>query len=306
MRIVLTLVVAIALLLASGCSLQHDRAHVDTTSMHSTDPSDTSVYVNGATDTDASSHVEGNVEYTFQDEIDLTFIPVELMKLDEIMEKQSKEIAKSVSLGMVKQQEVLLHLYEEVDEDHPCSTYGIATALAYNGRMYEIQECVTNSMMNETYATSGGIQLLNPPFESASGEQMLLAAVELFANIPGQMLHIVYDSANDQWLTFIDWGVPFLVELGPTREPIVVSQFAGGGMHWPDASIYRWKASTLERTQSMKTVLGIDDQNWNEVSYSIADNNVIFEAAAVVNLNKQIYESATYRYDDEKLYKITK
>ncbi len=242
-------------------------------------------------------------EYSFVDVVELSFKPVELAELEEGKPLDSWELIKSIPLGEMHKKEVTLHIYRETDSNNICSSYGKTALLEYDGKTYVINECVSDSLLSENVWEYQAAYLLPHTFVSDDG-QILHATIELFANGPGQMLYIFYDRFNGRWLTFWDWGYPILVDLDSSGDVKLVNQFAGLHMHWPDATIYRWNNDILESSISLKYVLGIGDQGWNEVSLEEAGEGATFHALAVIDQNQQLYETATYRYEDGNLFKI--
>lgn len=243
-------------------------------------------------------------EYSFPDVVELNFKPVDLEELEKGKPQDSWEFIQSIPFGEMQKKEVALHIYQVTDTDHICSSRGNIGLLEYSGETYMIGHCISDSLLSENLWEYQSAYILPHTFVSEEGQTILHATIELFANGPGQMLYIFYDTKNGRWLTFWDWGYPFLVDLDSSGDIVLVNPFAGLHMHWPDATIYRWNNGVLESSYNLKSVLGIDDQNWNEVSLQEKDNAAIFDVIAILDQQSQQVKNAVYRYENGKLHKI--
>lgn len=261
-------------------------------------------------DSDAvDKYEEGIYSYEFPDELELTFFPRELVQLEEAEAPASWEFWGQIPLGEIDGKRIELSVYQETDSDKMCgssdqgSSYEKTALLEFNDKKYQLNDCLPHYFLQNFPEPNEYAYILPQSFTSENGQYILHAAVELSANGHGRMLYIFYDIPNDGWYSFWDWGYPFLVDLDASGDVELVNQFAGGGLQWPDATIYRWNDGVLEGVD-LKGALDIN-LSFNEVSLHTEEGTPYFDVIAIPDpSNREEVINVAYRYENGKLIKM--
>jgi hypothetical protein len=248
---------------------------------------------------------EENTIDQLPNKVDLSFNHVELIELEPGEEQESWEYIQSISLGEIKNKEVTLHAYKEKNEDNICSfSYESVSLIEYDGIFYKLDnKCTSTTVLDSENNNDDSIFLLQQQYKNENSNQILQAGIELAANGPGRMLFIIFDVANEKWLAFEDWGIPYLRDLDNSSELEFVIQFPGLHMDWPDVTIYRWNNGTFEMSSKLKEALEMDNHNQNAVNYKLVDGEPRIVVSILTGKSEQIYKEIEYLYNNGTLYK---
>ncbi|RXI96572.1 hypothetical protein DS745_22985 [Anaerobacillus alkaliphilus] len=223
-------------------------------------------------------------------------ISFKLLELDELVEGEpleTWEYIKSVPLGRLIEKDITLHVYKDTDPNSLCH-YATVSLLDYDNNTYKFNDCTSEGLLQED---ADGLYVIDILFESQEKKQIVHSSFELLANGPGRMQYIVFDVSEEKFFTFEDWGTPFTADLDET---LLVIQFPGLHMDWPDVTIVRWQNGQLEKSQSIKEVLGLGNQQ-DYVQYD--EDKSLFIAYVVVDEFSEEYSEVKYTFEEGNLIK---
>jgi hypothetical protein len=188
-----------------------------------------------------------DLKSSFPSSVDLSFKPLQMDQLKEDKPKKEWALTKEIPFGEVKQQKIVLDIYQETINMNN-STAKIHAMVQFNNTFYLIQD----ELMEIPTVEHSTMYLLQ---HKLSDKFILLGGIELFANGPGRIAYIVYDIVHDKWLTFENWGKPQFVDLDSDGEDEFVIQFEGLHSSFPDLTIYTWYKGNIEGSESVKSAV---------------------------------------------------
>ncbi|WP_188206868.1 hypothetical protein [Alkalibacillus aidingensis] len=267
---------------------EEDNDHEDD---HANDPlnEDSNNHSNDQTNKDSIQELPNQVELSYES--------VELTHLDQNEPTNSMELIDSLPLGDIEDEQVTLNVYQETNESHACgNAHETLSFLEVNGDVFQINECTSDRMLEDQPEEEQAVYLLDHRFNSE--QHILHSAIELSANSPGRMLYLIYDTNDDKWLAFEDWGSPMIEGLAESNDILFANQFQGAHLEGPDLNFYRWNHGNLERSINISETLGIPSNLFSEIKL---EGNAI---NALVHLESEEQLSAEYNYKQGELVKV--
>jgi hypothetical protein len=282
MRVISIFMTGLMMLLITACSIQSNNIPSDNQKQEATNTPET----------------EETVAFDPPNVAEVSFQPLELNELLEGKQRENWDYIKSIPLTVVNEKDVTLHVYKDIDANGLCKDSTV-TLLEYDGKTYELNECTSERLLQENLEEIGALYIIDHLFEDQERQQIVLSSIELLANGPGRMMYVVYDILEEKFLTFEDWGTPFISDL-KEEEPFLVIQFPGLHMHSPDVNLYRWINGQFEKSQSLKEALGLSNQQgyieFNEITK-------FFIAYSPLDTDDQEFLEVQYKYESGKLVK---
>ncbi|WP_216831768.1 hypothetical protein [Alkalihalobacterium elongatum] len=229
---------------------------------------------------------------------EISFQPLELNELLEGEPREDWEYIKSVPLSVLKEKNVTLHVYKDTDPNGLCNNSTVSI-LEYDDKKYELNECTSEGLLQKYLEEIGALYAIDHLFDDQERKQVVLTGIELFANGPGRMIFVIYDITDEKFLTFEDWGIPFISDLEEGEDFLVV-QFPGLHLHSPDVNIYRSVKGQLEKSQSLKEALEISNQ---QEYLEFDGSRRLFIAYSPLDIGGEEFIKVQYKYENGKLVK---
>jgi hypothetical protein len=210
--------------------------------------------------------------------VNLVFNPIQLEQLTEGKPDKNWELLKEIPFGEVRQQKIVLYIYQEPKKPDDPSAYKHAI-IRFQNKNYPIPNLISTDLSETPMAEHSTMFLLQHTFSYHDNQLVLLGGIELEANGPGRVAYIMYDIVKNIWVTFEDWGKPSFVDLDSDGVDEFVIQFEGLHLNFPDVTVYTWNRGIIEVSNSIKTaVLGSKMSNYailgNDKKISIGDNSI--------------------------------
>jgi hypothetical protein len=226
--------------------------------------------------------------------VNLVFKPLQMEQLTEGKPDRNWELIKEVPFGEVKEQKIVLNIYKEPKRsDDP--TANRHALIRFQDRYFPIHDFISPELTETPTDEHSTMFLLQHNFSDLDNQQVLLGGIELFANGPGRVAYIMYDSMKNKWFTFEDWGKPRFVDLDSDGVDEFVIQHEGLHLQPPDITIYTWNKGIIDVSTSIKAaVLGSNVGN-----YAILGD----DKKISIGKNNAEKPEAQYIYDKEKLLK---
>lgn len=248
-------------------------------------------------------------EFVFLQTVDLDFFPVEMSPLKEESPQDNWEMVKEMPFGSVHGEEVTLFIYQEKQEDR-CWTSSYRAQLSFQGKTYTISSCVSDYIMqyipDEVEVIFKPIYQLEHTFEDQNSQLFLLGGIELFANGPGLVVLLVYDSMNEEWLEFESWGAPHVIDLDSDGQKEFLIEFPGLHLQTPNVSIYRWYNDRLERGTSLASALVHLDYSHSHVYIEWGEPTLFSVNVDIIVESEMIHlGTAFYRYENGQLIMVS-
>jgi hypothetical protein len=230
-----------------------------------------------------------NSKPSFPLTVNLDIKPLQMAQITEGKPEKDWELIKEIPFGEVKQQKIVLNIYQEPKKPDTTSTY-IHAMVRFHGTNLGIRD----ELMEVPTVEHSTMFLLQHTFSDHDNQLVLLGGIQLFANGPGRVAYVMYDSLKNKWYTFEDWGKPRFVDLDSDGVDEFVIQHEGLHTHPPDITIYIWNKGIIEASESIKSaVLGGTD-----TSYAKLGDDKKITIGEVIS-----QEEARYIYDNGKLLK---
>lgn len=232
-----------------------------------------------------------------KDSAEILFVPLEMEAIPEGEAEQSWTSIGTVELGEAGGVQTVLQVYSELREPGRLRErhHGM---LQRGDRRYVIYDISPDILEDaeDPCRTSTLCRIHRPLPENEHLE--LVAAIASFGNGPGRMMHIVYDTNRNFFLSYEQWGVPEFIDLDADGVDELVIQFRGTGMNWPDMTVVRFDGGEILWNESIKNVLG------GGVSESVtlqrgSDGAPVFQMSTVLNSAAPMY---SYKYDNGTLF----
>jgi hypothetical protein len=242
-------------------------------------------------------------DFIFPEEAEITFQPVDMIKLNKREINGTWEYLRTIPFGTVDGDPVSLEVFKDKDPTALCdSGYETVVLLRQKQETYGFNDCFSDSLaVNEHPEQISGLFVLEYRYQWENMSFIVQGAAELTANGPGRMGYFAYDVVRNIWYSFEDWGYPQLVDLDGNGTIELVNQFPGLHMAWPDVNVYKWNKDVLERGKSVKEVLQVP--NVSASSAEIINTNHL-NITAVTGHDVEHSISAKYRYEEGKLILI--
>jgi hypothetical protein len=282
MRVIIIFMTGLMILLLTACSIQSNNIPFEKQKQE-------------ATNTPESAET---VAFDPPNVAEVSFQPLKLNELLEGEERGNWDYIKSIPLTVVNEKDVTFHVYKDLDPNGLCKDSTV-TLLEYDGKPYELNECTSERLLQEDPEELGALYIIDHFFEDQERQQIVLSSIELLANGPGRMMYIVYDNSQEKFLTFEDWGTPFISDLEEGK-PFLVIQFPGLHMHSPDVNLYRWINGQFEKSQSLKEALGLSNQQ-GYIEFN--ESSRLFIAYSPLDTDDQEFIDVQYKYENGKLVK---
>jgi hypothetical protein len=228
--------------------------------------------------------------------VNLVFKPIQMEQLTEGKPDNNWELIKEIPFGNVKQQKIVLNIYKEAKKPDDPTVYRHAV-IRFQDKYFSINDFVSPDFSEIPANEHSTMYLLQRTFLDHDHQLVLLGGIELFANGPGRVAYIIYDSMKNKWFTFEDWGKPRFVDLDSDGIDEFVIQFEGLHLQFPDVTVYTWNKGIIEVSTSIKAaVLGS-----TVGSYAILGDD---KKISVGENNAETSSDAQYIYDKGKLLKL--
>lgn len=256
----------------------------------------------GAPDGAADSKLgEGQQEFKFPKSVKLQFQPVELIELHKEQAGGTWEHTQTISFGEIDGEPVSLEVYKIHDNKALCGlSYERIVLIEHKKVKYRYQDCFSASLEDENPEQHAALFLLGYKQEENRGSTLIVhGAAELSANGPGRMAYFYFDVAQGRWYGFEDWGYPRVVDLDGDGIAELVNQFQGLHMNWPDITVYRWTNRILEKSPSLKSLIGLPNES---NSAAILDDQARINVTAVMNVEHDHKVTASYKYNNGEIY----
>lgn len=240
---------------------------------------------------------EGIAAYSFPEQAALLFQAVELTELENAKPAQTWEHAGTIPFGNVAGSPAFLQVFKETNPVASCgSDYQAVALLEHKGETFGYRECFSASLIEDAIQKKkASVVLLEKNHAAAGSNYVLQGAAALAANGPARMGYFYYDSSQDKWFAFEDWGNPRLADLDGDGADELVNQFEGLHLHWPDVNIYRWRGSVLEKSESVKAVLQVPHFSLSSAIANTESGPHTIKVQAAMDSEFVRTESATYK-----------
>src|SRR5690606_25227623 len=152
----------------------------------------------------------------------LAFTPIELAELEQGEPASDWKYLNSIPFGTLDNAEIMLELYEQSTSDAVMQRdyHGI---LAFREQRFLIKN-VSHSLKDKADLGCPEVCVMQRHFSNESPYE-LLGTVELFANGPGLLKFIVYDTVDQTLLSFDQWGSPGFYDLEVDGQDELVIEF---------------------------------------------------------------------------------
>jgi hypothetical protein len=228
---------------------------------------------------------------SFPSTVDLVFKPLQTEPLKEGSPKVEWSLVKEIPFGEANQNQVVLDIYQESANNNSIPVLHAFVRVQNQKIYYSIQK----ELMETPQVDNKTMYLFQHKF---SDPFIFLGGIQLYSNGPGYFAYIVYDTVNDQWFTFEDWGKPQFVDLDSNGQEEFVIQFEGLHLNLPDLTVYTYNQGAIEVSETAKTaVLGLEDAN--KASAIIENDKLI-----TIKGERNSLQFAKYIYKNRKLIKI--
>lgn len=224
----------------------------------------------------------------FPDEIELSFVPLELNEVPTGEPSPDWVFEKSILLELGEEAE--LALYREVSGDTRFvdRVHGVLS--------FRDQQMVLNNLSFDFLDQDVNRSRLGVFRQSMPGQNQLtlLGAVAVFANGPGLNTYLIYDEQDAVLRSFDAWGEPDFIDLDGDGNEELVIEFPGLHLNWPDVAIVRSEGETLEVSWST-----VDPVRRDAGDYAILvkeNTRPFFQLSNVWSEEEPVY---TYTYMDE-------
>lgn len=168
--------------------------------------------------------------------IDMQFQPVEIKELVEKKPQKSWKQMKSLPFGTFSGKTVTLTIFHKPGQPDPLPS-PLHGFIEIQGKSYMISDDLSNALLQEQGDLQDSYFLLQRQFPSTDRPIYLLGCVELFANGPGRMAYLAYDSTREKWLTFEEWGFPAFLDLDADGEDEFLIEFPGLHLQLPNVKV---------------------------------------------------------------------
>jgi hypothetical protein len=185
-------------------------------------------------------------------------------------------LLKEIPFGEVRQQKIVLYIYQEPKKPDDPTAYKHAF-IQFKNKNYPIPNLISTDLSETPMAEHSTMFLLQHNFSYQDNQLVLLGGIELEANGPGLVAYIMYDIVKNKWFTFKDWGKPRFIDLDSDGVDEFVIQFEGLHLQYPDVTVYTWNKGIIEVSNSIQTaVLGSSAGNYailgDDKKITIGDN----------------------------------
>lgn len=244
-------------------------------------------------------------EIKLPETLEISFKPLELTRLKEEKPKENWKLIKSFSFGAVENEQVMLLLYKEGENDN-----FLKAQLKYKEYTYTLNGEVSSGIFQNGLdeMRHGPITktsyLLQHQYGDKDIQLFLLGGIELYANGPGLVGYLIYDTKNKTWFQFDEWGVPYLADLDSDGSKELTIQFPGLHMQTPDVQIIKWSGGKLEKSEAFQTALSITAYQPSTVRLDTENKKLVVAVnrpgeSDLINLAEVLY-----KYENGKLKKV--